>query len=281
MILAKIFKKNKKNNQDIKDIIAEAKKVGFSVKSQTDEKIYFEKGELCLEVYKNTPWIFYEVILKEGYKLGSSLIKAAEGYTVFDIGANRGYASVFLANNSWCKKVYSFEPNLEVFNDLCTNLKLNPTLKEKIVPFNVGLSDKTSIVNFFLFNGRDDLSTTSKDFIDDILGESKTKVITNSIVVNKASEILKSIIQNDNITDNIILKVDVEGSEYEIFKDLFENYPEIFKKTEFVLAEAHNTIIPTQDCLNFIVNGLEPYGFKLLDTEEFPEEKVINFKLGK
>jgi uncharacterized radical SAM superfamily Fe-S cluster-containing enzyme len=56
--------------------------------------------------------------------------------------------------------------------------------------------------------------------------------------VAQASIVLKRIIDENKIGD-IIMKIDVEGAEYEIFEDLIENYPEIFKKIKLITGEVH------------------------------------------
>lgn len=56
-----------------------------------------------------------------------------------DAGANLGFHSVQFGMLS--KKVYAFEPQLIVFNQLCSNILFND-LNEVVIPFRQGLGDK-------------------------------------------------------------------------------------------------------------------------------------------
>jgi FkbM family methyltransferase len=56
-----------------------------------------------------------------------------------DAGANLGFHAVQFGYR--CKKVYAFEPQLLVFNQLCSNILFND-LNEIIIPFRKGLGNK-------------------------------------------------------------------------------------------------------------------------------------------
>ena len=57
--------------------------------------------------------------------------------------------------------------------------------------------------------------------------------------LKKSSTIFKDIIEKNNIKDNIILKIDVEGAEYDIINDLVDNYSEFFNKVVKIVGETH------------------------------------------
>ena len=60
-------------------------------------------------------------------------------WTVIDAGANIGCHTIPFAR--LCKKVYAFEPQREVYNNLCSNIFLNG-LDNIIIPIRKGLGDK-------------------------------------------------------------------------------------------------------------------------------------------
>lgn len=62
--------------------------------------------------------------------------------TVIDAGANIGYLTVQFAKR--CKKVYAFEPQPYVYNQLCANILLN-NLSDKIETYRLALGDIPSI----------------------------------------------------------------------------------------------------------------------------------------
>lgn len=57
-----------------------------------------------------------------------------------DAGANLGFHTIQFGNLS--KKVYAFEPQLLIFNQLCANILFNG-LDEKIIPYRQALGEKT------------------------------------------------------------------------------------------------------------------------------------------
>ena len=62
-----------------------------------------------------------------------------ENETVVDIGANKGYFSIFAATSANGVKVYSYEPFLENFKYLKENIELN-NLQATINVFNLGIA---------------------------------------------------------------------------------------------------------------------------------------------
>jgi len=70
-----------------------------------------------------------------------------DGSVVLDIGANRGYFSVYAANSGRNIKVYSFEPINNTYKSLLQNIKLN-NLQNKIIPFNMGVAGSDAVREF-------------------------------------------------------------------------------------------------------------------------------------
>ena len=275
--MLKFFRK--KEAPHIRNLIYNASKEDFIVETNCKNIIVFKNknNNLKVKVLKSAPWIFNEIFIEHSYKLDISPEKYNNNIIVFDIGANRGYASLNFATQTWCKKIFSFEPDISNFIDINENLKLNPTLQNKIQCFNIGLSNNTKIETFYTFENRDDLSTTSKEFIDFITADQKDKIESTQIVLCNTSEILKSIV-SENISCKIILKVDTEGSEYEIFKNLFNNYPEIFENIIYVCGETHKTIEYNHlEGFQYILKNLPQ--FEIVKQDINNEECVDNFIL--
>ena len=71
----------------------------------------------------------------------------------------------------------------------------------------------------------------------------------------KSSSFLIKIINDHNITNRIILKIDVEGAEYDIFENLI-NDSNILDQIDIIIGESHMGLQP-------IIDFLEPKGFYL------------------
>lgn len=76
------------------------------------------------------------------------------GSTVLDIGAHHGYFSMLAARQLGTEgKVYAFEPAVENFEILKTNIKLNQLTN--VIPVNKAASDKRGTVPFFIEKSND------------------------------------------------------------------------------------------------------------------------------
>lgn len=64
-----------------------------------------------------------------------------ENSVIFDIGANIGNHSIYWGIRRNVSKIYAFEPVRDTFEILKRNIELNG-LKDKVVLYNIGLSDK-------------------------------------------------------------------------------------------------------------------------------------------
>ena len=74
-----------------------------------------------------------EIVINNEYNLDKFI--NIENSHFIDIGANCGIATIILAKQNPKSKIYSFEPDLDVFNFLKTNIEINSL-------YNVVLSNK-------------------------------------------------------------------------------------------------------------------------------------------
>tara|TARA_B110000208_G_scaffold191711_2_gene259723 strand:- start:3347 stop:4123 length:777 start_codon:yes stop_codon:yes gene_type:complete len=136
-----------------------------------------------------------------------------------DIGANIGTHSIILSN--YFLKVYSFEPQIDNYNILLKNIKINNC--KNIISFNKGLSNKEANLKMKCFD------KNKKNNIGAI-GISKD--------IDKGCESIKTItLDSLNINNINFIKIDIEGHEYQAFlgglKTLKKNKPTI-------IFEEHN-----------------------------------------
>ncbi|MEM8777849.1 MAG: FkbM family methyltransferase [Cyanobacteria bacterium P01_G01_bin.49] len=74
-------------------------------------------------------------------------IQVSDGDCIFDIGANIGLYTIFLANSFSRLKIFAFEPIPDIFSILQENAR-NHLATSDIKLFNVGLSDNNKIAQF-------------------------------------------------------------------------------------------------------------------------------------
>lgn len=151
----------------------------------------------------NTDGIFINLIKNKTWepKITNYLLNYIKDNKIdafIDIGANIGYYTLLLA--SYNIKTYSFEPNKINFKLLTENIELNNF--NNSITYNIGLGDKNDNINFYY--------NTEKSGHGSCLSNIKNKqnlYLEDTIKINK--------LDNMNITDNnILLKIDIEGYEY-------------------------------------------------------------------
>jgi FkbM family methyltransferase len=178
------------------------------------------------ETLDNPLFLVIEVFVRSEYNL--SLKKES---ILIDIGMNRGAASLLFATKGNIKKIYAYEPFKPTFKTAERNLKLNPKLSEKIIPFNFGLgkSDRTLELPYAA-NSAVGMSTTYN------VCKNKKDITKEVVVIKDAAKEVNSILQ-ENRSKHIIIKCDCEGAEFEIFERL--NEENIIGRIDVVLMEYH------------------------------------------
>ena len=181
-----------------------------------------------------------------------------DNFTVIDIGANIGAFTVPVAKIA--KKVFSFEPEKDNFSLLKKNIKLN-NLKN-VYLFNCGILYKDGKKKLFLTpKPGGEYSLYLKSDYPEII-----KVIS-----------LRRVFEDNSIEFCHFLKIDAEGSEYEILKNLPSDY---FKKIGIIALEYHDYIVKNE--LKNIIKLLIDTGFKLkVIYEDYPKRGIIIAKKSK
>ena len=185
-------------------------------------------------------------ILTEVFAMGSYDVHLPEEDSIFiDVGMNVGIVSLYFARYEWVSKIYGFEPFPDTYNQALYNFSLNDAaVRDKISPFNVALFDKDEdmevSVNAEEFGWRSIMCQRRG-------GERRVKIVSR-----KASTEIKKII-TENPGKRIILKIDVEGSEFPIFESLKET--DVLSNIDVIMLEYHKMPEPINEILS-------SYGFK-------------------
>ena len=212
--------------------------IKFLSYSPSENKILLKTKEGIILGTNNRFYTIKEVIGFDGYSVPQ--LYMFDDFVVFDVGMNRAYASLRFAQFENCSAVYGFEIDDETYNKAVFNININPKLSKKIIPYNFGLSNQNKELELYYLEGADGLNTIQNDFIDIQyeLKENKGKIKSKYVDVKKSSEIIGDIIENNNIKSNLVLKIDVEGSEFDILDDLIDSG--LINKFDLILGEGHN-----------------------------------------
>jgi FkbM family methyltransferase len=139
-------------------------------------------------------------------------VDVEEGDTVIDIGFNYGVFALKSLHNK-ASKIYGFEPNTHVYN-LCKQIY---TDREKVEIFKFAVGGKNEKVNFN--QGKGSLTSSTYGLVEDF----ETSYVVDSIS-------LVDFLFFHNIKKIDFLKIDCEGSEYEIFESIPDDLFSTIKK---------------------------------------------------
>lgn len=131
-----------------------------------------------------------------------------------DAGANLGFHSIQFGKLS--KKVYAFEPQPFIFNQLCTNVLLN-NLNDNVIPYRLALGDKPEKQQ--LWNAEHEnmgagyYNLGGRGIIQDNYGGDRATI--NEYREYDVVEVIP--LDSLNIPQCDIFKIDVQGYEYFVF----------------------------------------------------------------
>jgi len=157
--------------------------------------------------------------------------KNYKGHIFIDCGASVGNHSLFFSKIA--DKVISFEPSQEPYFYFNLNKYINKI--ENIDTYNLCLGDEIKFVDLYV----DNLSC----------GGASLKKINNEPTLKKIEKIFMTKLDEFNLSNVILIKIDVEGSELKVLKGAIEtiknNKPDLFIEcaTEEDFNEIFNYII--------------------------------------
>ena len=185
--------------------------------------------------------VFYQIFLEKSYNLNYSL----EPKLIIDCGANIGLSSIFYYLKFPGARIIAVEPELSNFQLLTKNTRSIPN----IVNINAGIWNKSAslgIVN----------SLKSKW---EIQVKELSDTLKNSIQAISIPELMTKY----NLTEIDILKVDIEGSEKELFD---ENYESWLPLTKVLIIELHDNL--RKGAARSFFKAISKYNFRMTKKRE-------------
>lgn len=186
----------------------------------------------------NHPDIFIEVIKNNEYELKKEDV---ENKNIIDIGANIGTFTLYSAYLG-AKQIISVEPSTDTFQKLTENIghyAFNNIKLLKNVVLNIsGIKIKLPIQ---INSGHNSIFKKTENF-------EMVETIT-----------LKEILARITNPDDIILKIDCEGSEYDILLNMSASD---FERVKTIHIEIHSDIHPIYREFDIIENKIISFGFK-------------------
>lgn len=158
---------------------------------------------------------------------------------VIDMGMNIGVASLYFANMENVVSVYGFEPFPDTYQQALDNFALNDeAVKNKIHPCNAAITDKEEIKTVAI--------NAEQTGWRNIFCEAPDRENVQ-IQCRPAVDIVSEIVE-ENRKRKIVLKIDVEGSEFLIFDALGKT--NLLESIDVILMEYHQKPKAITDMLN-------------------------------
>jgi FkbM family methyltransferase len=171
--------------------------------------------------------LIYKILLKRGRKAEYAIDPTALGIlgdvsTVLDIGANIGISTLYFADLFPHARVFAFEPIPENFSLLERNTK--HLQRVRAVPVALGELDGT-------------IEMLHSDAPDNFGGYSRTPTGSNTArTLRVPMRAARRQCEDLGVTAADVLKIDVEGSEWEVLTDLGS---EFLRRSKFIMGELH------------------------------------------
>lgn len=179
------------------------------------------------------PFIFEEIFILDEYKFTTD----RQPQTIFDIGANVGYASLYFANKYPAARIITVEP--ERSNTEC--LKKNTASYPNITVIEAGIWHRHARLALV------DKKAKSSDFQlkEAEPGQEGVEAVTIDDLMKLAET-----------SHADIVKIDIEGGE----RELFSENTEWLSKVDAVIIELHDRFRP--GCKAAFLQAIAPYGFE-------------------
>ncbi len=134
------------------------------------------------------------------------------GDVFYDVGANVGaYSLVAFCAGDRRSRVYAFEPSYSTFSELCGNVLLNKA-QAQVVPLQVGLGEKTGLCQMRFSDVTPGAAEHSWD--DGMVAESGGTVYSQSVPCYRMDDLIELL----NLEVPSLIKIDVDGSEYDVLR---------------------------------------------------------------
>ncbi|RZK39381.1 MAG: FkbM family methyltransferase [Pedobacter sp.] len=206
----------------MQDLLKDSGALIHSLSEKNLSKFEIINDELVIEINGIKAYIESEedlFIINEIFKEHCYGFFSNQKFILIDIGLNIGMSSLYFNKLDQILKIYSFEPVPNTFDKCIRNLELNNN-PIKIKPFNFGLGNSNRIDSFSfseMFKG-----SVGQIELSEYKKNTSKELIEVSVKIKEASKIINQIIK-ENPGENVLIKMDCEGAEYEILENLKES----------------------------------------------------------
>jgi FkbM family methyltransferase len=165
--------------------------------------------------------IIYNIILRKGKKGEYWIKERLNPRVIFDIGGNIGITAIYFAHKYTDAQIYTFEPVPENYDLLVKNVAPYSNVKA----YNFGLGSKDAIVKIYQPSEKENKG-----------GFSCFPNREDNNGFNIEIRDIQKFINQEGINQIDLIKIDTEGSEYDILLSIDK---EILKNVNWIIGELH------------------------------------------
>ncbi len=217
----------------------------FYIRLKTKNLGWFNSTEKKMKFFLRNngtdPGIFGQVFIDRQYEYPVNF----EPKTIIDAGANTGLSAMYFAHRFPQARVVALEPDKSNFDVAVQNTKAF----ERIKMLNKGIWDKNTFLEII------DSTVTNDAFM-----VKESQVPTASSI--EATDI-NSIMEQEGWSSIDILKIDIEGSEKELFA---ANYEKWLPMTKMIFVEIHDDM--KHGCSTSVFKAISKYNFQFAMKHE-------------
>jgi FkbM family methyltransferase len=173
--------------------------------------------------------VFKEIFLEDVYNIEAVVKQMPPKPVIIDIGANAGFFDVLILSKIKHAKIFAYEPIPRNIHQIRTTLEANPSMKDHVVVHQVAVTGTASDKIDLYIESENDNSVIASIFAD-FNTSNANKISVDTIT-------LTDILLKNDLTEVDILKVDCEGSEYDIF---YNTDPAVIRRAKMILLEVHD-----------------------------------------
>jgi len=173
--------------------------------------------------------VFKEIFMEDVYDIDVLVSNLPSNPVIIDIGANAGFFDVILLSKIEKARILAYEPlqsNAQYFQNI---MDINPVLNQSISLFPMGVTG-TEKAELSLFMQASSGNQVVASVFDGFNKDNTTASIFPCISLTK-------IIESNNLHRVDLLKMDCEGSEYDIF---YNTSADVIRKIQRMVIEVHD-----------------------------------------
>ena len=173
--------------------------------------------------------VFKEIFLENVYNIDTVVNQIPQKPVIVDIGANAGFFDILILSKVKDAKIFAYEPIPRNIQQIKNTLDANTAIKDNVNVHQLAVTGTASDKVDLYIESENENSVIASIF-SDFNSSNANKISVDTIT-------LTDIIVKNSLAEIDILKVDCEGSEYDIF---YNTDPSLIRRAKMILLEVHD-----------------------------------------